>query len=250
MQNRYVGDIGDYVKVAILRQLAAGKRLGVAWWLVPDEGHNNDGGHREYSRRPTEWRHFDPEPFDELSRINQQRERTVAALELHIPNAVCVRTYVPCQIQPWSQRPTARRDWLQNMKLQFKKCDLVFLDPDNGIAPNGLKSTHKRAGKSVFINDIKELKESNQAMVIYHHHSMRKGGHDAERRYLAGQLNEGGFLVLGALRAKPWSPRAFFILGADDRLWNDELCNRAQRISETWAGHIDWHPDESFRVTA
>jgi hypothetical protein len=66
MQNRYVGDIGDYVKVAILRQLAAGKRLGVAWWLVPDEGHNNDGGHREYSRRPTEWRHFDPEPFDEL----------------------------------------------------------------------------------------------------------------------------------------------------------------------------------------
>jgi hypothetical protein len=250
MQNRYVGDIGDYVKLAILPQLAAGKRLGVAWWLVPDEGHNNDGGHREYVGKSDKWRHFDPELFDELSRINQKQERTVAGLEVYIPNAVYVRNYAPCQTHPWSQRPTARRNWLQNMKLQFKKCDLVFLDPDNGIAPNGLKETHKRAGKSVFISDIKELKESNQAMVVYHHLTRRKGGHKLELRHFAEKLRDSGFEVLGALRARPWSPRAFFILGADDRLWNDELCNRAQRISESWAGHIDWHPDESFRATA
>lgn len=43
MQNRYVGDIGDYVKLAILRALLPGRRLGVAWWLYPDERHNRDG---------------------------------------------------------------------------------------------------------------------------------------------------------------------------------------------------------------
>jgi hypothetical protein len=35
MQNRYVGDIGDYLKLGILRALSRGHRLGVAWWLYP-----------------------------------------------------------------------------------------------------------------------------------------------------------------------------------------------------------------------
>ena len=48
MQNRYVADIGDYVKLAILRKLALGRSLGVVWWPSPDEHHNADGGHREY----------------------------------------------------------------------------------------------------------------------------------------------------------------------------------------------------------
>ena len=33
MQNRYVGDIGDYVKYGLLRALADGRQLGVAWYL-------------------------------------------------------------------------------------------------------------------------------------------------------------------------------------------------------------------------
>ena len=43
MQNRYVGDIGDYLKLGILRALSPGYRLGVAWWLFPDEAHNGMG---------------------------------------------------------------------------------------------------------------------------------------------------------------------------------------------------------------
>lgn len=48
MQDRYVGDIGDYVKLGILRALMPGERLGVAWWLYPDEAHNADGRHIGY----------------------------------------------------------------------------------------------------------------------------------------------------------------------------------------------------------
>jgi hypothetical protein len=40
MQNRYVGDTGDYLKLGILRVLSPGYRLGVAWRLFPDESHN------------------------------------------------------------------------------------------------------------------------------------------------------------------------------------------------------------------
>ena len=54
MQNRYVGDIGDYLKLGILRALSPGYHLGVAWWLFPDEAHNGDGRHIGYleSSRP------------------------------------------------------------------------------------------------------------------------------------------------------------------------------------------------------
>ena len=48
MQNRYVGDIGDYLKLGILRALSPGYHLGVAWWLFPDEAHNRDGRHIGY----------------------------------------------------------------------------------------------------------------------------------------------------------------------------------------------------------
>ncbi len=67
MQNRYVADIGDYLKLGILRALLPGYRLGVAWWLFPDESHNQDGRHVGYLQRPEQWRHFDPMLFDVLA---------------------------------------------------------------------------------------------------------------------------------------------------------------------------------------
>jgi len=236
MQNRYVGDIGDYVKLAILRRLASGKRLGVAWWLFPDESHNNDGGHREYLDRPDEWRHFDPSLFEALLKIHKEHKRDVRALEPLLPNAVFARNRIPCEVRPFARRPDERKSWLQVIKDKFKNRDLVFLDPDNGIASERLTLTQRRAGKSVFVCDMKELKRSEQAMVVYHHQSMRKGGHKAELRYLAGQLEEAGFRVSGALRAKPWSPRAFFILDGDE-----ELCRRACEIEQIWKDMILWY---------
>ena len=44
MQNRYVGDIGDYLKLGILRALSPGYRLGVAWWLFPTKVTIKTGG--------------------------------------------------------------------------------------------------------------------------------------------------------------------------------------------------------------
>jgi len=238
MQNRYVGDIGDYVKLAILRQLAPGRRLGVTWWLFRDESHNADGGHREYLERPDEWGRFDRDLFDGLLRIDKENARNVAALEPLVPNALFAREPVPCEIRPFSQRPAERECWLVKVKLLFEDCNLVFLDPDNGIASKRLRPTQQRAGKSVFISEIKDL---NKAIGRSHHHSMFKGWHEAELRSLASRLKAGGFRVCGAFRAKPWSPRAFFILDGDD-----ELCTRALDIERKWDGWIKWHSGVSL----
>ena len=43
MQNRYTGDIGDFVKYGLLRAISKGKKLGIAWYLHPDAGPSGDG---------------------------------------------------------------------------------------------------------------------------------------------------------------------------------------------------------------
>ena len=58
MQDRYAGDIGDFLKFSLLRQLCQpsdvdpGLRLGVVWYLAPDEDHNLDGKHTPYLDSP------------------------------------------------------------------------------------------------------------------------------------------------------------------------------------------------------
>lgn len=239
MQNRYVADIGDYVKLAILQALAPGRSLGVAWWLFPHEDHNADGGHREYLKRWNEWRHLAPALFDALLEIDTAKRHNIHALENStiLPNAVFASDPVPCEVRPFSLRLAERTRWFAGIKTKLQACNLVFLDPDNGIAPEGLKLARRRAGKSVTIEEIRELQENNRAIVIYHHQSRYRGGHISEICDLAKRLSKNGLHVSGVLRAKPWSPRAFFILNGDE-----ELYTRAKSVSELWENWISWHP--------
>jgi hypothetical protein len=240
LQNRYVADIGDYVKLAILRALAFDRRMGVAWWRFPDEPRKRDGAHREYLERPNEWKHFDPVLFEALSRIEREKKRDVRAIEEAgiLPNAVFASDEVPCKDHHFLVRPTKRLEWLEKIKTKLRQCDLVFLDPDNGIASEWLRLTRQYAGKSVTIGEMKELQNGTRPMVVYHHQTRRRGGHSSEICDLAARLRESGLNVSGALRAKPWSPRVFFMLNADR-----QLRERAKSIAELWGSWISWHPD-------
>lgn len=66
MQNRYVGDIGDFAKYSFLNALSVGKKVGIAWYLYPDECHNADGKHITYLSEPNLWRNKDMLVFDGL----------------------------------------------------------------------------------------------------------------------------------------------------------------------------------------
>ncbi|MER2151846.1 MAG: hypothetical protein ABS900_09550 [Candidatus Limivicinus sp.] len=53
MQNRYTGDIGDFGKMGLLRSLQeTGLSIGVNWYLVPNESHNEDGRYVQYLEDP------------------------------------------------------------------------------------------------------------------------------------------------------------------------------------------------------
>src|SRR5580658_4948809 len=157
MQNRYVGDIGDYVKLGILRKLMPGYRLGVAWWLFPDDVHNEDGRHIGYLKQPVRWRHFDPTLFDALEAIVTSGRRDVRSLETAniLPGAVFASTPIPDG--PFLKRRQVRRQWFTTVQRTLEKADLVFVDPDNGLEPEGYRHGSAKAGKSILLTEIQGL---------------------------------------------------------------------------------------------
>src|SRR4051794_23930652 len=81
MQDRYVGDVGDFGKYGLLRSLASNHSLGVVWYLTPDEDHTNDGKHTSYlhptRKNLTDYRDCDPDLYDALSGIIHAEQRCV-----------------------------------------------------------------------------------------------------------------------------------------------------------------------------
>lgn len=245
MQDRYVGDIGDFVKLAILRALSPGKNLGVGWWLHPESGPPGDGRHVGYLSEPKKWRSLDEDLFEALNEVVTLGKRKVAALEAAalVPGATYFNDEVPVAAPP-SARREKRAIWFAKMKKALEGCNLVFLDPDNGLEPAGFSYGAAVAGKCVSLAELRELRRDGRALIVYHHQTRRRGGHREEVNYWSDRLRDLGFSPVDALRSKSFSPRVFFILGGDET-----LRRRAAALSEQWGELLSWHPCVGGRLT-
>lgn len=213
MQDRYAGDVGDYVKLALLRALSPGRRLGIAWYLHPNEGHNEDGKHTSYLEEPELWRDLDPQLFDGL-RILVQGKRSVFELErMGFLQGIYHR--VPVVIdRPENGHDEYRRQWFQGVCATLKDCDLIFADPDNGLVDDAReRRNRKNFGKRVPVSETRMLAQ-NRTVVVYHHNSRFRGGHDAEVDHWISELG----LDALAVRATAYTCRTFFILNPDEEI--------------------------------
>jgi hypothetical protein len=220
MQDRYAGDIGDYIKLALLRD---DRRLGIGWYKMPDEVGRNDGRHVGYlgldrdgrpvdpDRAAAEWRGFDPTLYDGLRRIVVRQSRKVAELIPLLPAETVFHDELVARHD--------RDQWFAAMRDSFKDCDLVFVDPDNGIEPGGYKAGSAKAGKSITHDEILQLRAGARSLVVYHHQTHFVGGHRKEIEEIGAELKKRGIGSIGAIRAKSFSPRVFFLLGFDHKLW-------------------------------
>ncbi len=242
LQDRYAGDVGDFVKFALLRRLAEGRRVGVLWWLYPDEQHNADGKHVSYLTKPLLWRSRDPALFDALDELVTSGRRHVAALEAAqlLPGATYHRTPVPT-IGTSAMRGVARGAWFDEARKAVTDCDLVFIDPDNGLETANFAPGGSRAGKSVSLAELQALRKPGRTLVVYHHQTRMAGGHAFELEHWGRRLGELGFEV-DALRASAFSARAFFLLDA-----TTIIRDRAEALAREWGDQLTWHPALSHR---
>lgn len=234
MQDRYVGDIGDFAKYALLRALSAGKKLGVAWYLHPDEKHNDDGKRIKYLCQPEVWRHSDPELFDALEDIINQWQtgvwqRTVAEIQDRnlLPGAVFADELLHTDIPPakWQQRRKWRQDWFDDVIAVLSDCDIVFADPDNGLCPDERYSASRQKDlKRLPIAEILRLSKERTA-VLYHHNTRKPDGHHKEIRYWMNELPH----CAGAFYCNRDGFRAFFVITQDD-----EIKSRLDEFGKAW----------------
>lgn len=214
MQNRYVGDVGDFGKYGLLRVLmGACGRLGIVWYLVPDENHTNDGRHIDYLNKP-EFEACDPALFASLKEIiNLGRRHTRAVEQSGIFPPETVYYSQSLSFDGRTNRQWQREDWLRGAMQAVSGCDIIFCDPDNGLQPPTVEKQDRRAAKYIFYDEAEAFLSSADTLVIYHHLS-RQGTHlmQIHRRVEALRKLAGPERQVLTLRFRPYSPRAYFIL--------------------------------------
>lgn len=219
MQNRYTGDIGDYVKYALLRALIKGHRLGVAWYLFPNESHNADGRHIEYLQEFRCWRDHDPELFDTLKRIVTENKRKVSEVEASAILGAArysreVLDHSTRMSTQYQQRCAWRSDWFDRVQAVLRDCDVVFADPDNGLCEDDkFKPGTKDQWKRLPLSEAKALAEG-RAAIIYHHNARTRGTHEQEIAYWIHQLGA-DTLALYWHGPGSCSNRTFFVINPE-----------------------------------
>jgi hypothetical protein len=224
MQDRYAGDVGDFVKLGLLRAIAPGRKLGVAWYRYPDEGHNGDGRHIGYLQdRDQKLAQLDPELFEHLNGV-VQAERSIQSLLPVLGSVQSSDEALDVTKVPVRMRRAWRTSWFERVMDSLDGCDLVFADPDNGLTDDDDRRKGRATfGKSLPISEALRLSQ-DRAAVIYHHNTRRAGGHDAEVDHWMSVL---GTPCL-AVRARAYNCRTFFIVNPDKRMQDDvrRFCDR------------------------
>ncbi len=166
MKNQYFGNIYDYLKYGLLRQLSRHGQISTAicWMLTKDDGKQE--GHRiHYLNEPDKWGKFDPEVFNFLQQnVLEQGLRKVTVLENSqlIPNSRFYSGSFP-------DHPTGRRASFEEFLKFALGSGLVFFNPDKGIEIKSVKYGRKFSSNYLYWAEIKQSFARGYTLLIYQH---------------------------------------------------------------------------------
>lgn len=173
MQDRYAGDVGDFGKLGMLRQIAAtGLKIGINWYFTSklEEHGNADGKHVSYLENKS-FRYCDDELLSVLRGI-VDGNRSVAAIERAtlIPNA----QYFSAPLKPISKPTPSREMWLNNSIEALAEADIIFCDPDNGLLVKTVSLGSTKVDKYVAESDLVSYYLTGKSIIFYNHRSREK----------------------------------------------------------------------------
>lgn len=177
MQDQYTCDVGDFGKYGLLRSICGTVedsqpfRLGVVWYRVPNDG-GNDGRHVTYllPQREPRFINCDPELYRHMRQIYQDGLRRVAAIrERHVLGLGTQYYEVPLSFSEMSKddRPDHREKWVSTALAAVKGCDIVFLDPDNGMECPSVGKYSRKGPKYTFYDEVERF--WHESHTLYHH---------------------------------------------------------------------------------
>ncbi len=261
MQNRYTGDVGDFGKYGLLRHLtgqreaptsADAMRLGVVWYLYPDESHNDDGKYTGYlassPKNHAEFRACDPDLYDSMRHLVETDRRNVAAVQRSriLPDGTLY--YEPSlsfpRRMPRSERKAVRASWFDGALEATADADVIFVDPDNSVVfdpaigiPPSVDQLDNKGPKYVFISDLLRFYERGQSLIIYHHLARWDTHINQIEKVAQGLKSSLGLPQLPIrLRYPRGSGRAYFIVPQ-----NEHKSTLERRVSSLLASPRNFH---------
>jgi len=253
MQDQYAADVGDFGKFGLLRHLLAGgdvaKRLGVVWYYFKPTGKaSNDGKHITYHTADPSLCACDEVLAQRLKSVLDDRRVSVIERAEVLPASTA---YFGRDLNFGSVHPSQsnhdknarlrlRAQWMADALREAQGCDLLFLDPDNGLeVPSCASKSQMRAGKYAYLDEIRAFKEKAAIVVVYHHLG-RTGSHSEQIANGLKMLTKAlrGNASLFALRFHRYSPRAYFVACSPER----EAALRASLdafMASRWHEHWD-----------
>ena len=226
MQDKYVGDVGDFGKFQLFRYLfnrpaspLFGKTLAQIWFMHEglDEC-NNDGRHIDYFERMMGRDEYLEESLMSLLMHNRREVEELERLKL-LPNATFFYDEVPKVLED-------RKVWLQRALWFAHKKQVVAVAPDNGMALRCRRSEerfemltldeHYRQKvypqKYIFADEIgRFFGISSVEIVIVYQHLGRCMSHQKQIEALYRDLQD-TYRHVTVIKHTPYSPRAFFFL--------------------------------------
>ena len=174
MQDRYTGDVGDYGKYLLLRELAGvDLRLAVVWYLNPFEEGNTDGKFTRYLD-DAYYGNAEPVVYDSLKRIVREGPRKVSSIKIQkiLPKATMFYE-VPLEYARLAtdrnSRERLRYCWFNGALNEVQPAQLIFLDPDNGLEVMSCSACSKAGAKYATISEVHSFLNREKSVVLYQH---------------------------------------------------------------------------------
>jgi len=228
MKDQYVGDVNDYFKYSLLRELgeAIAGRLRVCWMLTPPDG-RTDGGLTGYLAQSDRFRAIDPPLFDALARIVDDGTRSVAAVERAdvLPGAWFDSTVVP-------QGPAERAAWLDSFLRKATSQDVLFFDPDNGLEITSVPRGRRHSDKYVYWDEVAAALQTPASVVIYQHFPRKP-----REFFLRSLLVSLGTLAPGRHLLAIYTSRVAYLIAASAR-HEHALHEASSRVAARWHARL------------
>jgi hypothetical protein len=181
MQDKYAGDVGDFGKYILLKQISSESRyklrLGINWYYCNlDEPGSTDGKHVDYlfstNKKGGSFSKCDPKLYRQLSKIVNEKKRSIRSIEKRniLPkDSVFFSIPIPDKKTSLDKTEHERARWFDKSINHLNDADILFLDPDNGVAPENATIYEKRAVKYSFLHEIKAYYAMNKSVIVYNH---------------------------------------------------------------------------------
>jgi hypothetical protein len=172
MQNKYFGDIHDFYKYVLLKNISMYKSLGIHWCLVPND--KKSDGNKKLTAKEKE------KCIELYDLIKNSRNKNINNIKHFFKNNT--RYYDTllvdnCNVKIYEEEAFTK----------LKKLNVVFFDPDNGIE---VKSTNKKnLFKYLSYDLIKKFWNNGNSLIIYQHSDRIKDSLNKKIIQLENHLN-------------------------------------------------------------